>query len=208
MPRRRSAVIVTCVALAVATLAGCGQDAAAAGDDAGTGYVAGDGSTVVLPVAERQPAPVISGTTLDGGQWSTADAAGDVVVLNVWASWCAPCRAEAPALAASAGAHADDPVAFVGLNTRDSEAAARAFVQRYGITYPNLVDTDGTIQLGLRDTLPPQAIPSTVFLDSQGRVAARVLGEIDQVRLDGIIDTLVTEAGAASGPPAPSAAAP
>lgn len=204
------AAAVAALVVAAAVLTGCGQDSAAAGDDSGTGYVAGDGSTVVLPEAERQPAPVISGTTLDGGQWSTADAAGDVVVLNVWASWCAPCRAEAPALAASSAAHADDPVAFVGLNTRDSEASARAFVQRYGITYPNLVDTDGTIQLGLRDTLPPQAIPSTVFLDSQGRVAARVLGEVDQIRLDGIIDTLLAESGATSEPttPATSSAAP
>ncbi len=182
---------MTALACAV-TLSACGTDSSAA-NESGTGYVAGDGSTVVLPVAERAVAPAVSGTTLDGGTWSSADARGDVTVLNVWASWCAPCRAEAPALESSNQAHADQPVQFVGINTRDTDAAAKAFVQRYGITYPNIVDPDGTVQLQLRESLPPQSIPSTLFLDKEGRVAARVLGEVDPTRLDGIIDTLVNE---------------
>ncbi|MCB9411870.1 MAG: TlpA family protein disulfide reductase [Actinobacteria bacterium] len=173
-------------------LSGCGTDSSAA-TESGTGYVAGDGSTVVLDAAERSLAPEISGKTLDGGTWSSADALGDVTVLNVWASWCAPCRAEAPALQRSYESHLDQGVQFVGINTRDTDAAANAFVARYGITYPNLVDPDGQVQLQLRDSLPPQSIPSTLFLDKQGRVAARVLGEIDPTRLDGIIDTLVNE---------------
>lgn len=189
-PRRP---LVRAVAAAVAVLAVAGCANASAGSNEGTGYVAGDGSTVVLAQSERQSAPELAGTTLDGGTWSSADAAGDIVVANVWASWCAPCRAEAPVLEQVHRANADAGVQFVGIDTRDSEAAARAFVSRYGITYPNIVDTDGQLQLRFRDTLPPQAIPSTVFIDKQGRVAARILGEADAPRLQGIIDTLQQE---------------
>ena len=191
----RAAAVTTATAMVVSALllSGCGGQTATGAADTGTGYVAGDGSAVVLPVADRQPAPDISGPTLDGGTWTMADHLGQVVVLNVWASWCAPCRAEAPALEQVSVETADQAVQFVGLNTRDTEAAAKAFVANYGITYPNLVDDDGSLQLAFRDTLPPQSIPSTVFVDAQGRVAARVLGEIDKSRLQGIIDTLVTE---------------
>lgn len=183
---------IAAVVAAAALAAGCsGQSSVAA--DTGTGYVAGDGSAVVLPEAERAPAPELSGPTLEGGTWSLADQLGDVVVLNVWASWCAPCRAEAPTFAEVSAATSGQGVQFVGLNTRDTDAAARAFVTRYGLAYPNLVDDDGSLQLQFRDTLPPQAIPSTVFIDAQGRVAARVLGEVDRARLQGIIDSLVAE---------------
>lgn len=191
--RAAAVTTATAVLFGALMLSGCGSQAATGAADTGTGYVAGDGSAVVLPVAERQPAPDIAGPTLDGGTWSLAEDLGQVVVLNVWASWCAPCRAEAPALEQVSVETADQGVQFVGLNTRDTEAAAQAFVSNYGITYPNVVDVDGALQLAFRDTLPPQAIPSTVFIDAQGRVAARVLGEIDRSRLQGIIDTLVTE---------------
>lgn len=194
----RSVAVKSAAALAIGVMAlsGCGGQTATGSAESGTGYVAGDGSAVVLPVADRQPAPDISGPTLEGGSWSLAQERGDVVVLNVWASWCAPCRAEAPALEQVSVETADQGVQFVGLNTRDTDAAAKAFVANYGITYPNVVDTDGTIQLAFRDTLPPQSIPSTVFIDAEGRVAARVLGEIDRSRLQGIIETLVAEQSA------------
>ena len=155
--------------------------------------MAGDGSTVVLAPADREPAPDLSGTTLDGAPWRLSDSLGQVTVLNVWASWCAPCRAEAPTLQATYAARAAEGVAFVGLDTRDSQAAAEAFVRNYGITYPNVRDPDGQLQLAFRQTLPPQSIPSTLFLDKQGQVAARVLGEVDSARLNGIIDTLLAE---------------
>lgn len=192
---KASAALTTATTLlaGVLVLSGCGGQTATGAADTGTGYVAGDGSAVVLPVSERQPAPDISGPTLEGGTWSMADHLGQVVVLNVWASWCAPCRAEAPALEQVSAETADQGVQFVGLNTRDTEAAAKAFVANYQLTYPNLVDDDGSLQLAFRDTLPPQSIPSTVFIDAQGRVAARVLGEIDRSRLQGIVDTLVAE---------------
>ena len=133
---------------------------------------------------------------------STADLRGAVVVLNVWASWCSPCRAEAPHLEAVWSASQNGGVQFVGLNTRDSDASAKGFVSSYGLTYPQLLDPDGRQQLLFRDTLPPQAIPSTLVLDKEGRVAARVLGQVTESGLLGVIEPLVQE-DATTPPPAP-----
>lgn len=193
--RRNVASLAGCALLAGAVVAGCGSSQAAsdATPAAGAGYVAGDGSAVILTDTERKPAPDLTGTTLDGKPWSLADQLGHVTAINVWASWCAPCRAEAPTLERTYKKFAPQGVRFVGIDTRDSETAAKEFVARYGITYPNLPDPDGQLQLAFRDTLPPQSIPSTIFIDAQGRVAARILGRADETRLTGIIDTLVKE---------------
>jgi len=173
-------------------LAGCGASSA---DQSGTSFVAGDGSIVLLDPGERRPAPDISGATLEGGTWSLADARGEVVVLNVWASWCAPCRAEAPVLQSLWEEFQGQGVEFVGLDTRDAVAPATAFVERYGITYPNIIDTSGEIQLLFGDTLPPQAIPSTLLVDQQGRVAGRVLGKVSEAGLRALVDALLDEQG-------------
>lgn len=192
----RSARRLTPVLLASAavfSLAACGgsDSAAPAGVDAG--YVAGDGSIVVLPDDERAPAPFLVGTTLTGDSFDLAQAQGDVVVINVWASWCAPCRAEAPDLEAAWARFAGADVQFVGLNTRDSPSSAAGFVNRFKITYPSIVDTDGQLQLLFRDTLPPQAIPSTLIVDKKGRVAARALGTVSESSLRAIIEPLLAE---------------
>lgn len=155
--------------------------------------MAGDGSIVVLDEAQRTPAPDLVGTTLDGEEFRLSDHRGEVVVLNVWASWCAPCRAEAPTLAAAAAELADRGVLFVGLDTRDSDASARAFIDRFDITYPNVIDRDGRLQLLFSDSLPPQAIPSTLVVDRQGRVAGRVLGKASDSTLRALIEPLLAE---------------
>ncbi|MFM7147588.1 MAG: TlpA disulfide reductase family protein, partial [Actinomycetales bacterium] len=90
------------------------------------GFVAGDGSITVLDPRQRQPAPQISGPLLGGGSLDLSQFAGQVIVLNVWASWCAPCRAEAPVLERLWQEQAGQGVQFVGLDTRDSTAAALA----------------------------------------------------------------------------------
>ena len=180
--------VIAAVAVAL-TLTGCSADLAE-GDQ---GFVAGDGSVTVLAADERQPAPSIVGETLDGGTFTLADHLGQVVVLNVWASWCAPCRAEAPILEEVWQDTEPLGVQFVGLDTRDSDAAARAFVDRFGITYPNVIDRDGRLQLRFGDSLPPQAIPSTVVVDRQGRVAARALGKVSAATLRTMILPLVEE---------------
>ncbi len=180
--------------LAVLTLAACASSAGAS-DSAEPGYVAGDGSIVLVAEADRQAAPDLAGTTLDGDGFRLADHLGEVVVLNVWASWCAPCRAEAPELAALSRELEPAGVQFVGLDTRDSDVSARAFVDRFGIDYPNVIDRDGQLQLLFSDTLPPQAIPSTLVVDREGRVAGRILGKASESSLRGLLEPLIAEGG-------------
>jgi peroxiredoxin len=82
-------------------------------------------------------------------------------------------------------------VSFVGIDTRDSTATAQSFVQKFGLSYPSIVDPDGQVQLLFGDSLPPQAIPSTVVIDRDGRVAARALGRVDAATLRGLVEPLL-----------------
>lgn len=167
------------VVLAAALVAGCtGKDTVDVGADrADQGYVSGDGTGKVVPPAEREPAPDVAGESLDGEALALRDYRGKVVVLNFWASWCAPCRDEAPALAGVYQETKDDGVEFLGVNMKDDRSAARAFDRSQEIPYPSLYDQPGEVALAFRDTVPPQAIPSTIVVDRHGRVAARVIGK-------------------------------
>lgn len=182
----RAARLFTGLVAVLSLLAGCGS--APTSTD---GFVAGDGTLTVLPADRRPPAPVITGTTLDGKPWSSAtDAQHRVIVYNVWGSWCAPCRAEAPALVSASERTAGKAV-FVGINTRDLDTAApKAFVRAFGVPYVNLYDPDGALLLEFSGQLPASAIPSTLVVDADGRVAARIIGEITEATLVGLIDDL------------------
>ena len=144
-------------------------------------------------VAERAPMPELSGRDLDGARLATSDFTGQVLVLNVWGSWCSPCREEAPALAQLARATAAEPVRFIGLDTRDNVGSAQAFVRGFEIPYPSFDDRDGEVLRELTGIVPVNAVPSTVFVDSRGQVAARVIGPVDAATLEGIIDDLLAE---------------
>jgi peroxiredoxin len=180
-------------------LGGCSAASSATGagsvaaDSNTQGFVAGDGSLTLLDPQDRKPAPEVAGTTLAGTEFSTRDHLGEVVVLNVWASWCAPCRSEAPALTSVWKDTKAQDVQFVGLVTRDSPASAQAFADRFNLGYPHLLDDDGSLQLLFHDSLPPQAIPSTLVLDKQGRVAGRAIGEVSESSLRGFIEPLLSE---------------
>ena len=192
-PRTRPAALALASVLA---LAGCTGDssrpmAAPAGGDAG--YVAGDGSITRLAAADREPAPAVEGTTLDGATLRLADFRGDVVVVNVWASWCGPCREETPALEQVWDERRGEGVQFVGINTKDDPPPARAFVRSYGVSYPSLTDPDGSLLLAFRETLPPNEVPSTLVLDRQGRVAARVLSKVSAATLSDLLDDVAAE---------------
>lgn len=184
----------TALVVAAATLVGCASSpdatTAAAPDK---GYISGDGTLTLTARAERKAAVDFSGTTLEGKRFDVADHRGEVVVVNVWGSWCPPCIAEAPALEKVARATSADGVQFVGVNTRDQEAAARAHQRRFGVSYPSIDDQGGRVLLAFRGTLPPTAIPSTLVLDRQGRVAARVLGEVSATTLRGVVDDVLAE---------------
>jgi thiol-disulfide isomerase/thioredoxin len=182
---------------AVGLLAGCGDDVGSSGDE---GYVSGNGIVTTVKAAERRAPASVTGTTLDGARVSLADFRGQVVVVNVWGSWCSPCRAEAPMLADAARELTPKGVAFVGIDSRDpSKAAARAFVRRFDVPYPSIYDQGGKTLLAFRGTLSPNAVPSTVVIDPQGRVASSVLGAITRTTLDDLVEEASTPAGSGSG---------
>jgi thiol-disulfide isomerase/thioredoxin len=160
------------------------------------GFVEGSGAVTILEPGERGEPIVLAGPKVGGGTLDVASLRGKVVLINVWGSWCAPCRKEAPFLqAAWDQTRPLGDVQFVGLNIRDDAAgAAEAFERRFGITYPSIDDNDGSLLLSFRRTVPPRAIPSTLVLDRQGRVAARVLGDTTRATFVGLIDQIRAEA--------------
>ena len=192
--RRSPTFVLVLISALFIGLVGCSAD-----PETDTGFVSGDGSVTVLNPDAREVAPILVGQDLDGQEISTADFPGEILVLNVWASWCAPCRAEAPALEEVAEEFIDQGVQLIGLNTRDSKASANNFVRKYQVSFPSIVDTDGRLQLQFRETLPPQAIPSTIVIDQSGRVAARALGAVEASTLSAIIDQLLLEDSDARG---------
>jgi thiol-disulfide isomerase/thioredoxin len=143
----------------------------------------------------RKDSVRIEGTSLQGRRLSSSSLGGDVVVLNVWGSWCSPCRAEAPILAAASRRYAAHQVSFLGINVRDNAAAARAFEDRFEIPYPSIADFDGRSLLALNEYVPASAVPVTVILDREGRVAARVLGELREATLTALLRTVLQEPG-------------
>jgi thiol-disulfide isomerase/thioredoxin len=160
---------------------------------AGQNYISGDGTVSTLAVGDRRDPVKLAGTELDGGSLDVADFRGQVVVVNVWASWCPPCIAEAKDLEEVHRATEGDGVQFVGINTDTDLAAARAHEKRFGVTYPSIDSDGGRLLLALRGTLQPSAKPSTLVLDRNGRVAARVLGKVDASTLTGLITDALRE---------------
>ena len=174
--------LATLILLAI-SLTACGNSSQVASKS----YVAGNGTVTYIDTRDRKEGPTFSGLTLDGENFELPH--GGIVVINVWASWCAPCRAEAPTLAALAKKYKG--AVFLGVLTRDSEVAARAFQNRFDLPYPTLVDD--SVLLKFRDTLSANAIPSTILIDKKGRVAARISGEITVASLSELIEKLHAE---------------
>ena len=187
------------VGVALVAVGGCSDGQVQRDDDAAQiGYIEGDGTVTILPAAERDAAPEFGGPLLGGGQFELADAVGDVVVLNVWGSWCPPCRKEARDLQALSDALGDQGVRFVGINVRDNETDARRFEQEFGVTYPSVVDENGSRLLAFRDTLPPTSIPSTLVVDREGMVAASVIGPITEASLRDLVADIAAEGDASA----------
>jgi peroxiredoxin len=177
-------------------LTGCAADPLAeqyaAGDN--KGYIAGDGSVVEIPPAQRGDPIEYAGTTDDGAALSFTDYAGQVTVVNFWYAACAPCRLEATDLEATYQKYLPQQVGFVGVNVRDQPATARGFAETFGVTYPSLVDTDGEVQFSFAGKVAPNAVPTTLVLDREGRVAARILGRVLELSiLNSLIDTALEE---------------
>ncbi len=192
----RAGRVLAAVLAVLVVLTACGTKDGPATPGNDLGFISGDGTVTILAPDQRGDPIVLAGPKVGGGTLDLAAYRGKVVLINVWGSWCAPCREEAPFLqSAWDQTRAFQDVQFLGLNTKDDAAgAAEAFERRFGITYPSLDDDDGSLLLTFRKTIPPRAIPSTLVLDRQGRVAARIIGPSSRGTFVGLIDQIRAEA--------------
>lgn len=179
--------------LGVAGCGGSGGSGVGTGDST-EGFVSANRAITIVAPADRKPAPALVGLDLNGKPLSSADLRGDsrVLVVNVWGSWCSPCRREAPILSDASRRYAKRGVAFVGLLSRDKPASALAFNRRFDVPYPSLQDVGGRLQLQFAASLPSQGVPTTWVIDRRGKVAARILGEVRTSTLTGLIDDEVS----------------
>ena len=165
-------------------LTGCSNGGASKAQES---FIAGSGAVTQIKADSRLAAPAISGMTLNGSTFTFTK--GKVAVINVWASWCSPCRAEEPTLSALSRKYSD--VQFIGILTRDNPVNAEAFARKRGTPYPTLIDD--SILIGFRKSLPANAIPTTVVIDRQGRVAARISGGVTVASLSQLIEAVSAE---------------
>jgi thiol-disulfide isomerase/thioredoxin len=172
----------------IAVLTGC--SASTGSNTSDSGYISGDGTTLLLSPEERGEAVSLAGETLESAQLDIANWQGKLVVVNLWASWCGPCRSEAVELENSYLEFKSQGVEFLGLNTRDGLAAAKAFNDRFKTSYPSIRDKDGQLTL-VFGNLGPAATPSTIILDSKGAVAARILGPTTESELRVVITAVL-----------------
>ena len=195
---RKIATIVATLGI-VASLAACAPEDSATKaylNGQNSGYIAGDGTVVEIPEAERKAPIDFAGEDENGKQIDGTALRGDVVVVNFWYAGCAPCRIEAADLETVYQTNKDSGVHFVGVNTSDLADTALAFMKDYEVTYPSIIDVkSGSAKLAFAQATPIQATPTTLVLDKQGRVAARIIGPIDGTS---ILNTLVTELQAAT----------
>ena len=187
--RRRRALTPLVVGLMALAVGGCTGGLDGTGD---ANAVYGDGTVTQVPPENREDAVNISGETLQGEPIDLADLRGQVVVLNLWGSWCTPCRSEA-ALLEQASQEID--AAFVGMSFRETSFDnARSHEREFEITYPTIADEGaGVLQLG---RYAPKAPPTTYVLDQEGRVAALITGEVTSA---GTLEDLVEEVAAEDG---------
>ena len=180
-------------ALVLLVLAGCSADPLAQQYESGTNqnYISGDGTLTVIDVKDRGDAIVFDGETDAGEPVSSADYEGQVVVVNFWYAACPPCRVEAPDLEALHQSFDGQGASFLGVNVRDQADTAAGFEKEFGISYPSVIDAnDGNMLLAFAGTVAPNAVPTTIVLDKQGRVAARFLGLIEE---PSILKTIIRE---------------
>lgn len=190
-------LVILLVASAALSLVGCTtQDPLAeqyrAGDN--KNYIAGDGTVTEFADDQRPSFEPWSGITESGFGLDSAALEGRVTVMNWWYAACAPCRAEAPDLADLYREYNPQGVEFVGVNVRDSAATALAFDRNFGIEFPSVMDSQsGTVSLAFTGVVSPSAVPTTLVIDKEGKVASRILGRIDPGILRTLIETVLAE---------------
>lgn len=184
MSKQAGAVLVGVLA-AVCVLASCGR--AEPGPKA-TSTSASRVGVTIFPVAQRKHLPDVAGRTLSGATLAVRSMVGQgVLVVNVWASWCIPCRGESPELASLAVSLRAQHVRFLGVDEQDTAAKGRSFAEKSGMTYPHLVDPTGTLLDKLK-VLPSMGIPSTLIVDRRGLMAARIVGPTTGAQLRQVVE--------------------
>jgi thiol-disulfide isomerase/thioredoxin len=166
------------VAAAILATAGCagGDIGASTPASSGQSFVGHSYESTYYQPGSRPVAPPVSGTTVTGQHLNLGQYRGDTIVVNFWGSWCAPCRAEAPALGQLARQLSSRGVRFVGIDIRDEPDSAVAFMQQFNVSYPSISDPNDEIALDFHATVPPADIPTTLVIDRSGRIADRIFG--------------------------------
>jgi peroxiredoxin len=192
--RARAAAVALGAVLALAACSG-GGDGSGSGDAdvADQGYVSGDGSFTQWAAEDRQGPVEVAGTDFAGQAVDVADWRGDVVVLNTWYAACPPCRDEAPDLVDIANEYADSGVHLLGINGVDDAGAAESFQRTFDVPYPSIDDRDKQAVAALQGVVPIQATPTTVVLDRDGKVAARIVGLAEGSTLRALVDEVLAE---------------
>ncbi len=194
MIRPRAATLAAAVGLLAVLLAGCTE----APNLGSSSTYSTDDTITEIAEADRGEPIEFSGPLDTGGTADSSDWLGSVVVVNFWYAACPPCRAEAPDLEALYEQFAPDGVVFIGINVRDTTATATTFSQEFGITYPSILDAEeASVQLAFAGNVDPNAVPTTIILDQQGRPAARILGLIPSRTT---LATLIRSVQAEDGP--------
>ena len=192
--RGRRLLTAAALALLVVVPAGCSTISGGGGTSEGT-YESEDLSVTTWDAGARSEPVQIVGTDFAGAPVDTSAWLGDVVVLNTWYAQCPPCREEIPGLVAIAGDYADDGVHLLGINSTDEPGAAQSFEREFDVPYPSVHDSSSAAVAALSDVATLRAVPTTVVLDREGRVAARILGLADETTLRALIDDVLGEAG-------------
>ena len=194
--RHRLPLIVAALGLTAAAATAC----TSANGTEGKNYISGDGLVTVVDPSDRGKPVEVSGETLDGDQLDLTDLRGQVVVVNVWGAWCPECRAEAPVLVAAESELPDD-AKVVGVDIREtSKDNPLAFERTFGVTWPSIYDPGSETLLGFPPPYNPRAVPSTMVLDREGRLAALIRGQLpSKTTLLDVVDQVAGEGGSADG---------
>ena len=192
---KKVAIAITLAAF-VLTSSGCATDSLAdqfrEGDN--KNYIAGDGTVTEFAAGSRPKAAEWSGVSESGDNLSSDQLTGVITVMNFWYAGCAPCRVEMPELIELQDQFLADEVQFIGVNVRDTPETALAFARQVNLNFPSVMDAKtGSVVLGFTGVVTPQAVPTTLVIDSEGNVSARVLGRIDKGILEELIKTVVRE---------------